>query len=144
MMTGRSVWLYFSCGLLEVIWIRKMRHNAAACTGTAMERCLRGVTGKDFEETKEQGRYFWQLHCNGLMFSLYSEAVQLKGEDASMKRERVSETNTVFPMDGQKKAARLDEAWNYSNKIQCTWWPSMFWFLLTTSNQWRDAKIEVA
>lgn len=54
-----------------------------------MERCLRGVTGKDFEETKEQGKYFWQLHCNGLMFSLYSEAVQLKGEDASIERESV-------------------------------------------------------
>lgn len=58
-------------------------------TGTATERCLRGVTRKDFEETKEQVKYFWQLHYNGLMFSLYSEAVQIKGEDTSMKTENV-------------------------------------------------------
>jgi len=67
--------------------MRKMRHNA----GTAMEKCLRGVTGKDLEETKEQERYFWQLHYNGLIFLLYSEAVQLKGKDAYKKTESVSD-----------------------------------------------------
>lgn len=59
-----------------------MRHNAAACTGTAMQRCL---GENDFEETKKQEKYFWQLHYNGLIFSVYSEAVQVKGEHASMK-----------------------------------------------------------
>lgn len=54
-------------------------------------KMLRGVTGKDFEETKEQEKYFQQLHYNGLGFSLYGEAVQIKGEDTSMKTETVQD-----------------------------------------------------
>lgn len=52
-------------------------------------KMLKGMTGKHFKETREQEKYLWQLHYNGWKFSLYMEAIQIKGEDASMKMESV-------------------------------------------------------